>query len=112
MTTWLTGETERAWPIDVRPPLISGPRGWMPSSPCPSAPASGGGGAGKGALVQFSFLYLVALLKYNAHIIQLTHLKCTIRCLLIYLWNSAATATSISEYFYQPQTPPPALVNH
>lgn len=23
MITWLTGETARAWPVDVRPPLIS-----------------------------------------------------------------------------------------
>ena len=31
----------------------------------------------------------MALLKYNAHIIQLTHLKCAIQCLLVYLWDSA-----------------------
>lgn len=50
MIAWLTGETVCAWPVDVRPPLISGAQrlNALRSMPFCSS-LRGAGGVGKGA---------------------------------------------------------------
>lgn len=63
----------------------------------------------------FFFLkFIIALLRYNAHTTQFTHLKCTIQWCLIYSKSCTFITTSILERFhvvkkkpYTPQLSPP-----
>lgn len=46
-----------------------------------------------------AFLFVTALTRYNSHTIQFMHLKCTIRCLLVYSGLCSHHHRSILEHF-------------